>query len=286
VSAAGTGFVVALLGLAAAGPVSAAGIGFVVALLGLAVGSFLNVCIYRLPRGASVVTPGSHCPACRRPVRWLDNVPVVSWLALRGRCRACRAPIDPAYPLVETATAALFLAQWHTLGLQPLLAVRLLFTAAMVVLFVVDLRHHVLPNAVTLPGIAVGLIGSVALEPGGLDALAGVVGGGGALLSIAKAYALVRGREGLGMGDVKMLAMIGAFLGLSQAFVTLAWASLLGATVGIGMIRLTGVGWQHPLPFGSFLAVAAVAASLVGEPFVDWYFGAAGRFLEQLLGPA
>ena len=260
--------------------------GLVVALLGLAVGSFLNVCIHRLPRGASVVAPGSHCPACRRPIRWFDNVPVVSYVVLRGRCRACRTPIGPVYPLVELATAGLFLLQWQALGLQPLLAVRLAFTAALVVLFVVDLRHHLLPDAITLPGIAVGLTCSLGLEPGGFDALAGALGGGGALLGIAKAYALVRGREGLGMGDVKMLAMIGAFLGLPLAFVTLAWGSLAGAAVGIGMMRSAGVDWQHPLPFGSFLAVAAVAASLVGEPFVDWYFGAAGRLLEQLLGPA
>ena len=263
---------------------SDSGIGLAVAVFGLAVGSFLNVCIHRLPRGVSVVSPRSHCPACRVPIRWFDNVPVVSYFLLRGRCRACRASISAVYPLVEAATAGLFLVQAQALGLQPLLAVRLLFTAAMIVLFVVDMRHHVLPNAVTLPGIAAGLIGSVGLEPGWFAAVAGILGGGGSLLLIARAYALVRGREGLGMGDVKMLAMIGAFLGLPLAFLTLAWASVLGAAVGIGMMRLTGAGWQHPLPLGSFLAAAAVAASLVGEPFLDWYFGAAGRLLEQLLG--
>ena len=265
---------------------SDAGIGLVVALLGLAVGSFLNVCIYRLPRGVSVVAPGSYCPACRRAIRWFDNVPVVAYLVLRGRCRSCRAPIGSVYPLVEMAAAGLFLAQLHVVGLQPLLVPRLLFTAAMIVLFVVDLRHHVLPNAITLPGIVVGLTCSVGLEPGWSDALVGAMAGGGLLLGIARVYARVRGREGLGMGDVKMLAMIGAFLGLPLAFVTLAWASLLGAAVGIGMMRLTGVGWQHPLPLGSFLSVAAVAASLAGEAFLDWYLGAAGRILEQLVGHA
>lgn len=258
-------------------------VGLLVALLGLAAGSFLNVCIHRLPRGASVVTPGSRCPDCRQPIRWFDNVPVVSYLLLRARCRACRAPISPVYPLVEVVTAALFLVQFQALGLQPLLAARLLFTAAMIVLFVVDLRHHVLPNVVTLPGIAVGLTCSVGLEPGWFDAWLGAAGGGGLLLGIAKAYAAVRGREGLGLGDVKMLAMIGAFLGLPLACVTLAWASLLGAAIGIGMMRFAGVGWQHPLPLGSFLALAAVAASLAGEPFLDWYSvataGLVGRFL-------
>ena len=263
---------------------SDSGIALVVVLLGLAVGSFLNVCIHRLPRGGSVVAPGSRCPACRRPIRWFDNVPVVSYLVLRGRCRACQAPIGPVYPAVEVATAGLFLVHWQTFGLQPLLAPRLLFAAAMIVLFVVDLRHHVLPNVITLPGIAIGLTCSFGVEPGLPDALAGALAGGGSLLVIAKVYTLVRGREGLGMGDVKMLAMIGAFLGLPLAFVTLAWASLLGAIVGIGMMRLTGAGWQHPLPLGSFLAAAAVAASLVGDPFLDWYFAGAERFLQPLFG--
>ncbi len=260
------------------------GVGFLVVLLGLAVGSFLNVCIHRLPRGASVVAPPSCCPACGRPVRWFDNIPVLAYLVLRGRCRACRAPISPVYPLVELVTAGLFLVQFQVLGLQPLLVSRLLFTAAMIVLFVVDLRHRLLPNVVTLPGIAVGLIGSVGLEPGWVDALLGAVAGGGLLLGIAKVYVCIRGREGLGMGDVKMLAMIGAFLGPPLTFLALAWASLLGAATGIGMIRFAGVGWRHALPLGSFLAVAAVAASLVGERFLDWYFGALMRLLEQYVG--
>ena len=259
--------------------------GPLVALLGLAAGSFLNVCIHRLPRGASVVDPPSHCPACGRRIRWFDNVPIAGYLLLRGRCRACRAPISPVYPLVELVTPVLFLLQFQVLGCQPLLVPRLLFTAAMIVLFVVDLRHHVLPNVITLPGIAIGLVCSVGLEPGWFDALLGALGGGGSLLVIAEAYSRIRGQEGLGLGDVKMLAMIGAFLGWPLAFVTLAWASLLGATAGIGLLRFAGVGWRHPLPLGSFLAFAGVAASLVGGPFLDWYFAAAGRLLDQFPGP-
>ena len=258
--------------------------GLLVAAFGLAVGSFLNVCIHRLPYGASVVTPSSRCPACGAPIRWFDNVPVLGYLVLRGRCRACRAPIDPLYPFVEIVTAVLFLAQHQTIGLQPLLAPRLLFTAAMVVLFAVDLRHQMLPNVITLPGIVIGLLSSVFMEPGCIEASLGTLAGGGTLLAIARGYFLVRGREGLGLGDVKMLAMIGAFLGWPLALVTLAWASLLGATVGIGLLRLRGFGWQHPLPLGSFLALAAVAASLVGARFLDWYLGAAGRLLDRLGG--
>ena len=197
--------------------------GLLVALFGLAVGSFLNVCIHRLPRGTSVVTPPSHCPACGEPIRWFDNLPVLGYLVLRGRCRACRAPICPLYPFVESVTAVLFLVQHQALGLQPLLAPRLLFTAAMIVLFAVDLRHQLLPNVVTLPGIVIGLFFSIFLEPGWGDALLGTIAGGGALLAIAVGYFLSAAGRGWAWGDVKMLAMIGAFLGWPLAFVTLAW---------------------------------------------------------------
>jgi len=258
--------------------------GVCVALSGLAVGGVPNVCIHRLPRGASVVAPPSRCPACGHRIRWSDNVPVVGYLLLRGRCRACRTPTGPLYPPVEIATAALFLLQFGALGLQPLLAPRLLFTAAMIVLFVVDLRHRLLPDAITLSGLAAGLACAVFLEPGWRAALLGAVAGGGALLAVAGGYFLVRGREGLGLGDVKMLAMIGAFLGWPLVFVTLAWASLLGAVTGVGMVRAAGVGWQYRLPLGSFLALAAVAASLVGERFLHWYFGRAEHLLDRLLG--
>lgn len=251
---------------------------------GLAVGSFLNVCIYRLPRRRSVVRPGSRCTACGRALRWFENVPVLAYLVLRGCCRTCGAPISVVYPLVELATAALFLLQYGQLGWQPLLVVRLAFTGALVILFVVDLRHRILPNEITLPGVALGVAAGACVEPGWRAALLGAAAGGGALLAVAAIYRRVRGEEGLGMGDVKMLAMVGAFLGLPLAYVTLAWASLLGAIVGIGMMRWTGAGWQHPLPLGSFLAAAAVVASLVGDPFLDWYVAGAERFLEPLFG--
>lgn len=254
------------------------------ALSGLAVGSFLNVCIHRLPRGESVVAPPSRCPACRAPVRWFDNVPVLGYVVLGGRCRACRAPIGLQYPLVEVAAAALFAAQHQALGLQPLLAVRLLFTSALIVLFVVDLRHYVLPDAVTLPGIAVGLLCAIFLPPGWIDAGLGALAGGGVLWAIAEGYRRLRGREGMGFGDVKMLAMIGAFLGWPLVFVTLGWASILGATVGGAALWFAGSGWRRPLPFGSFLAVAAVAAALVGERFLAWYLDAATRLLGSIAG--
>ena len=250
---------------------SSVAIPVLLAAAGLATGSFLNVCIHRLPRSRSVVWPASACTACGRPLRWYENVPVAAWLALRGRCRTCGARIPTAYLLVELATPALFLVQYSLLGWQPLLAARLLLCAALIVLFVTDLRQRVLPDAVTLPGIGAGLAAAVVVEPAWWDALLGAAAGGGLLLAVARTYALLRGEEGLGMGDVKMLAMIGAFLGWQLTFVALLLATLLGSAVGIAMLSLGLADRRYPLPFGSFLAVGAVAATMLGEPLIAWY---------------
>ena len=240
---------------------------------GLAVGSFLNVCVYRIPRGESLAWPPSRCPACGTAIKWRDNVPVLGYLALGGRCRACRGRISPAYPIVEAATAAVFVLQYLHLGWTPLLAVRLAFSCAMIVLFAVDLEHQVLPNAITLPGIVVGLAASLVLPPGWRSALIGVLVGGGVLWMIAEVYLRARGIEGMGMGDVKMLAMIGAFLGWPLALLTLVAASSAGAVVGLGVMVIGRKDWQYALPFGTFLAIAALGASLWGQRTVDWYLG-------------
>ena len=240
-------------------------------MFGLVVGSFLNVCIYRLPRGESIAYPASHCTACGRALSWYENVPVLGWLGLHGRCRTCGEAISWMYPAVELATPALFLLQYWQLGWQPLLAVRLLFTCAMVVLFVVDLQHRVLPNVITLPGVGVGLAASLVVAPGWRDALIGVVIGGGVLLLIAESYYRIRGEEGLGMGDVKMLAMIGAFLGWQLMLLTLLLASVVGSIAGIGMMAARAGDTKYALPLGTFLAVASIVATVIGEPFITWY---------------
>ena len=239
--------------------------------LGLVVGSFLNVCVYRLPRGGSIVSPPSHCTTCGRALRWFENVPVVGYLMLRGRCRTCRGPISLMYPAVELVTPALFLVQYWQLGWQPLLGARLVFSCAMIVLFLIDLQHRILPNVVTIPGVVVGLAASFFVEPGWLDAVLGVAVGGGSLLAISEAYYRIRGAEGLGMGDVKMLAMIGAFLGWQLMLVTLLLASLLGSLIGVAMIVLRRGDAKHALPLGSFLAIGAIASTVIGEPFIAWY---------------
>ncbi|MBM3777675.1 MAG: prepilin peptidase [Acidimicrobiia bacterium] len=238
---------------------------------GLAVGSFLNVAIHRLPLEASVVAPPSSCPACGRSLRWFENIPVASWVALGGRCRTCRAPIAGTYPLVELATATLFVAAWAVYGWQPLLLVRLAFACAMVVLFVVDLRHYLLPDAITLPGIVAGLASSAFVPPGLLPSLMGAALGGGLLLALAATWRRVRGVDGLGMGDVKMLAMVGAFLGWQQMLVTLFLASVAGSLVGIGLIVARRGNLQSRLPLGSFLAAGALVASLAGDRLLDLY---------------
>jgi len=242
-----------------------------VAALGLIVGSFLNVCIYRLPRRESLVWPGSRCPSCETPIRWHDNIPVLGYLLLGGRCRSCRSAIGIRYPVVEATTMVVFLAHYGIIGPQPLLAVRLAFACALIVLFAIDLEHQILPNAVTLPGIVVGFVCSLWLPPGWRSSAIGILIGGGLPWLLAEVWIRLRGVEGLGFGDVKMLAMVGAFLGWPQVILTLVLSSLAGSLVGVALI-VTGRGSMgSKLPYGTFIALAALVASLVGTPVVSWY---------------
>jgi leader peptidase (prepilin peptidase)/N-methyltransferase len=250
--------------------VTATALASVAAVVGLAVGSFLNVCIYRLPRRESLAWPGSHCPECNTPIRWYENIPVLSYLLLRGRCATCRTRIPLRYPIVELVTAALFVVTvlWYSPG--PLLASRLIFGCALIVLFAIDLQHHILPNVITVPGILVGFLFSLVADPGWRSSLIGILIGGAIPFAIAWTYERLRGVEGLGMGDVKMLAMIGAFLGWPLTVLTLVLASFSGSIVGVGFIA-AGRGARYALPFGTFLAAGAITASLAGQAIVDWY---------------
>jgi leader peptidase (prepilin peptidase) / N-methyltransferase len=242
-------------------------------IFGLAVGSFLNVCIHRLPRGQSLVSPPSRCPSCERPLRWYHNIPVASWIALGGRCGHCQAPISIRYPIIELVTALLWvLIVWMT-PVGWLLASRLVLGTALIVLFMIDLEHQLLPNVITLPGIAVGFAFSVVAPPGPIDALIGIALGGGVLYGIAAAYYVVRKEEGMGMGDVKMLAMVGAFLGWQAVLLTLVLSSFAGAVIGLVMMALQKGDMRYALPFGTFLAVGALIAMLFGEAMLAWYLG-------------
>ena len=247
---------------------------FAVFVFGLMIGSFLNVCISRLPEGESVVSPRSRCPKCRTEIAWYDNIPVLSYVLLGGQCRKCQAPISALYPLVELTTAITFTIQAMVHGDDPgLLAIRLIFTAMLIVLFGTDLQTMRLPNVITYPGIVIGLVASLVL-PSPPDVLTSAIGAAiGAAIPWLIRYAWFKstGVEAMGLGDVKMLAMIGAFLGWQQVWVVLFISSLAGAIVGIILLRVQGRSMATRIPFGTFLAIAAFVASVAGEPLVRWY---------------
>ena len=226
---------------------------------GLVLGSFLNVVIHRLPRGMSLLRPRSHCPACGAPVCWYDNVPVLSFLALGGRCRACRAAISPRYPLVELATGILLALVVVRFGVTLVGVEAAVLVLLLVPLALIDLEHHLLPDALTLPGIVAGAAFSAA---GGLvswrTALLGAVVGGAVPYLVIVVYRLVRGVEGMGLGDVKLLAMAGAFLGWQGVLLTLGIGSCVGAAVGLALIACGRAGRDTELPFGVFLSAAAL----------------------------
>jgi leader peptidase (prepilin peptidase)/N-methyltransferase len=235
------------------------------------VGSFLNVCIYRLPRQQSVVSPASACPHCGRRLSWFDNIPIASYVALRGRCRTCAGPISIRYLIIEGLTALMFLLGWWTYGPGILLVSRLVFGCALIVLFAVDLEHQLLPNLITLPGIVIGFAFALFTEPGWLSSLIGIVVGGGALWAVAEGYYRLRHEDGLGMGDVKMLSMIGAFAGWKLTLLSLMLASVSGSIIGLCMIATRRGGLKYALPFGTFLALGAAAAVTVGPRLLNWY---------------
>jgi leader peptidase (prepilin peptidase)/N-methyltransferase len=247
--------------------------------LGLIIGSFLNVVIYRLPRGESVVWPGSRCTTCGRTLRWFENVPVLAWLLLGGRCRSCRTPISWQYPAVEAVTGALFVWGYFAFGITPLLAVRLVFACVMVALFVIDLEHQILPNPITLGGLVFGLACSVVVEPGWRSALIAVAAGGLFPFLVAEVYFRVRGREGMGMGDFKMLAMVGAFLGWPLVWLTLILSCVLGIVIGGGILVASRRGMSTRLPFGTFIAVAAVLCAYLEVPALSFYERAIRAYL-------
>jgi len=260
------------------------------ALAGLLIGSFLNVCIYRMPRDLSVVKPRSFCPECNQPIAWFDNIPVLSYVVLAGRCRRCGQRIPVRYPIVELLTAAAFFFSVRYLG-PTLAAVKFcLFGAILIALVFSDLEERILPDEFTLGGTVLGLIlaAFVPLSGGILrlilmsrkdewlvsvgDALLAATVCAGALWAVGALYQALRHREGLGFGDVKMVAMIGAFLGIQGALLTLIVGSLLGAVVGLAYIWFTGKDAStYELPFGTFLGVAALGVGFFGEVIFNWY---------------
>jgi leader peptidase (prepilin peptidase)/N-methyltransferase len=254
---------------------------------GLILGSFFNVVIWRLPRQESIVLPPSKCPSCARPIKPWENIPVLSYLFLRGRCAGCRQPISPRYLLVELLTATLAFALWKWFALPGLAAVQgwwaaiplALECAALLVLIPVafiDLEHYVIPDSITLPGAALGI--GVAFIPGGvtpLEMVLGLAAGGGFLLAVGFVSGLILKKESMGGGDIKLMAMIGALFGWKLTLLTLMFGSFLGAAVGVAMIR-----WlpkDHRIPFGPFLAAGLWIALFAGNRLVGWYLGLASQ---------
>jgi leader peptidase (prepilin peptidase) / N-methyltransferase len=240
-------------------------------LWGLCIGSFLNVCIHRLPLKQSVVTPGSRCPSCGYALTWKDNIPLVSYAALGARCRSCKARISLRYPFVEALTGGLFL--WHlaVFGFTPLMFVRVAFACALLVLFAIDFEHQILPDRITLPGIVIGFACSLFLPPGPVMSLAGILVGGGILWGIAELWFRLRKIDAMGFGDVKMLAMVGAVLGLPLVFLTFMISTMIGGVVAVILVATRRANMATAVPFGTMLAVAALVASLYGETIIAWY---------------
>ena len=269
-----------------------------VGIVGLIIGSFLNVVIYRLPREQSIVLPNSACPSCRAPVRAYDNIPVISFIVLRGRCRSCRAPISLRYPIVELLTAFLFVAVTAHEGTSYALPFDLAFVAALIALIFIDADHMILPNAITYPGILFALMSRIAVPylagasalddlPGLIErfpptlpmwsvsligAAIGALVGGGSLWLMGFVWQKLRGVEAMGLGDVKMMFMVGAYLGWRLAILTIFMAVFSGSLAGIAvMLRRGGRNLQMMLPFGIFLGIGAIATIFVGHRIVEWY---------------
>jgi leader peptidase (prepilin peptidase)/N-methyltransferase len=243
----------------------------IVFLVGLAVGSFLNVVITRLPRGESLAFPRSRCPACGCPLSWRDNIPLVSFMLLKRRCRACGVPISWRYPIVELVSAGIALALWFKFPASPLLLVYGPFAAALIAIAFLDLEHFWIPDRITYPGILLGLAYSLIFPHLTLaGALLGALLGGASLYVIAWAYLCLTGREGLGGGDVKLMAMIGAFLGVRSLPWVVLISALTGSIAGIWPIAKGGKAAQTPIPYGPFLGVAALVYLLWQEIFLSW----------------
>ena len=241
-------------------------------IFGALVGSFLNVCILRLPKEESIVWPGSHCPHCKHPIKFYDNIPLVSYILLKGRCRHCHSPISFQYPLVEGITALGSLLLFMKFGPSLSYLFYFLFVAALIVITVIDLYHQIIPDVISLPGIGVGLVASLMIPQITLsNSITGILFGSGSLFLVSAYYEWLRKKEGMGLGDAKLLAMIGAFLGWKAVILTIFFSSLIGSITGIIMMLLKGKDFKYAIPFGPFLSVGAVVALFYQNEIITWY---------------
>lgn len=238
-------------------------------IIGIVVGSFLNVLIYRLPAGESIISPPSSCPHCGTHIKFYDNIPILSYIILRAKCRHCRNPISIQYPMVEMTNGAgyLFLAWRFGLSIETIMYAFLL--SSMIVVSVIDLHHKIIPDVITLPGIVIGIVGSIFFLPTGFKAsLTGILLGGGLFFLVA-----VVSRGGMGGGDIKLIAMIGAFLGWTDVLITIILASFIGSIAGIGLMIFLGKDRKYPVPFGPFLSIGGIITLFFSREIISWYMG-------------
>jgi leader peptidase (prepilin peptidase) / N-methyltransferase len=241
-------------------------------MFGAIVGSFLNVCIIRLPKEESIIIPGSHCPQCNHPIKFYDNFPLISYLLLGGKCRYCKRSISAQYPLVEGTTAISSLLLFLKWGLSLSYFFYFSFVAALIIITVIDLYHQIIPDVISIPGIGVGLLGALIIPHiTFFNSLLGILLGGGSLFVVATLYQWFFKREGMGGGDVKLLAMIGAFLGWDAVILTILLSSLIGSITGIIIMVLKGKDFKYAIPFGPFLSLGAVIALFYKNEIISWY---------------
>ncbi len=246
-------------------------LGAFVFVFGAVIGSFLNVCIYRLPEQQSIAKPLSQCPHCHHPIRFYDNIPLISYLILKGKCRDCGEKISWRYPLVELITAILALFLFAKFYLTLNFLVFFIFTAVLIVITFIDLDHQIIPDLLTLPGIPIFFLLAVfVVGVPWMEAAIGLLIGGGVLFLIALGYEVITKREGMGGGDIKLLAMIGGFLGWKSLIFVLLFSSLLGAVIGVALMLIKKEDMKYAVPFGPFLSAAAVAYLFWGDAFMQF----------------
>ena len=243
----------------------------IIFVIGLVIGSFSNVCIYRLPRNESLIRPGSHCPQCNTPIKYYDNIPIISYLILKGKCRYCDKKIPIKYPLVELLTGIIYLALYLFYGFQPITFIYMVLCSVLIIITFIDLKERIIPDVLSIPFIIVGFLTSFFLRnltP--VESILGILAGGGSLLIIAFVGAYLFKKEAMGGGDVKLAAMIGAFLGWQLTLLSLFLGFFLGSLVGIAVL-IKNKRQSDIVPFGPFIAMGTIIAIFWGQNIINWY---------------
>ncbi|MBI5683008.1 MAG: prepilin peptidase [Deltaproteobacteria bacterium] len=240
--------------------------------LGAVIGSFLNVCIHRIPEGKSIISPPSSCQNCSNSIRFYDNIPIISYLILRGKCRYCKTPISIQYPVVEILSGFFAVITLYYFGFSIDSFIYFTFIDSLIIIAFIDFKHQIIPDSISLPGIAIGFVCSFFLNDiTPLDSFAGILIGGGSLFIFLYSYEKIRGIEGMGGGDIKLISMLGAFLGWKAVIVTIFTGSFIGAGIGIIAMLVHKKDTKYAMPFGPFLALGAVIYLFLGNDLVNWY---------------